>query len=85
MLKYVIKHIIGMVNNMYERIRNLREDSDLTQTQVAAVLHCSQRTYSYYESGGHDIPTATLIELADFYNVSVDYLLNRTNKKEVNQ
>lgn len=70
---------------MYERIRNLREDMDLTQTQVAEVLHCSQRTYSYYESGGHDIPTTTLVILADFYNVSIDYLLGRTDKKEVNR
>lgn len=70
---------------MYKRIRNLREDNDLNQTQVAKVLHCSQRTYSYYESGGHDIPTETLIKLADFYNVSVDYLLDRTDVKEVNK
>lgn len=70
---------------MYIRIKNLREDMDLTQTQIAAVLHCSQRTYSYYESGGHDIPTETLVMLADFYDVSVDYLLERTNKKEVNR
>lgn len=70
---------------MYIRIKNLREDMDLTQKQIAAVLHCSQRTYSYYESGGHDIPTETLVMLADFYDVSVDYLLERTNKKEVNR
>ena len=70
---------------MYRRIRDLREDSDLNQTQIAAVLHCSQRTYSYYESGGHDIPTEILIRLADFYNVSIDYLLGRTDKKEINR
>lgn len=70
---------------MYERIRNLREDSDLTQAQLAAILHCSQRTYSYYESGGHDLPTETLIRIADYYNVSVDYLLGRTDRKEVNR
>lgn len=70
---------------MYERIRNLREDSDLTQTDVASMLHCSQRTYSYYETGGHDIPTAVLVALADFYNVSVDYLLGRTDKKDINR
>ena len=62
---------------MYERIRNLREDHDMNQSQVAAKLHCSQRTYSYYETGGHDIPTAVLIALADLYDVSVDYLLGR--------
>ena len=70
---------------MYERIRNLREDMDLSQTQVAKELNCSQRTYSYYESGGHDIPTETLIKLADLYNVSIDYLLSRTDKKEINK
>lgn len=70
---------------MYQRIRNLREDNDLNQTQVAQVLHCSQRTYSYYESGGHDIPTEVLIRLADFYDVSIDYLLGRTDKKEINK
>ncbi len=50
----------------YVRIRNLREDMDLTQIDMAKVLYCSQRTYSYYESGGHDIPTAVLIRIADF-------------------
>ncbi len=70
---------------MYERIRNLREDHDMNQSQVAAKLHCSQRTYSYYETGGHDIPTAVLIALADLYDVSVDYLLDRTNEKALNR
>lgn len=70
---------------MYERIRNLREDMDLNQTQIAKELNCSQRTYSYYESGDHDIPTETLIKLADLFNVSIDYLLGRTDKKEINK
>ncbi len=69
----------------YERIRNLREDMDLNQTKLAEILSCSQRTYSYYESGGHDIPTETLIRLADFFDVSIDYLLGRTDKKEINR
>ena len=69
----------------YERIRNLREDMDLNQTKLAKILSCSQRTYSYYESGGHDIPTETLIRLADFFDVSIDYLLGRTDKKEINR
>lgn len=64
---------------MYERIRNLREDRDLTQKQMGEILSCSQRVYSNYERGDIDIPTAILIKLADFHNVSVDYLLNRTN------
>lgn len=69
----------------YIRIRNLREDMDMTQTDMAKNLFISQRTYSYYESGGHDIPTEVLVRLADFYDVSVDYLLNRTDKREVNR
>ena len=69
----------------FVRIRNLREDKDLTQTDLAGVLHISQRTYSYYESGEHDIPTETLIKIADFHHVSIDYLLGRTDKKEMNE
>ncbi|MBE6927651.1 MAG: helix-turn-helix transcriptional regulator [Ruminococcaceae bacterium] len=64
---------------MYERIRNLREDKDLTQKQMGEILSCSQRVYSNYERGDIDIPTIILIKLADFHNVSVDYLLNRTD------
>ncbi len=67
---------------MYERIRNLREDKDMTQTQVAAYLSCSQRIYSNYERGEVDIPTSILIKLADLHNTSTDYLLNRTNIKK---
>lgn len=69
----------------YVRIRNLREDMDLTQTDLAKVLFISQRTYSYYESGGHDIPTEMLVRLADFFDVSIDYLLERTDKRAVNR
>ena len=66
---------------MYKRIRDLREDKDMTQTQIAKILHCSQRVYSDYERGVLDIPTEILIRLADFHNVSVDYLLERTDVK----
>ena len=66
---------------MYIRIRNLREDADMTQTEIAKVLNCSQRVYSNYERGDLDIPTEILIKLANFHNVSVDYILNRTNNK----
>lgn len=69
----------------FVRIRNLREDKDLTQSYIASILHCSQRTYSYYESGEHDIPTETLIKIADFHGVSIDYLLERTDNKELNK
>ncbi|MEK4040257.1 helix-turn-helix transcriptional regulator [Paenibacillus sp. FSL L8-0493] len=66
---------------MYQRIRDLREDKDLTQTQMAEYLQCSQRIYSNYERGDVDIPTAVLIKLADYHKTSTDYLLNRTNQK----
>lgn len=65
---------------MYKRIRDLREDKDLTQTQMGEILNCSQRVYSDYERGNLDIPTAILIKLADFYGVSTDYLLGRTDQ-----
>ncbi len=70
---------------MYERIRNLREDKDLTQKQMGEILSCSQRVYSNYERFDIDIPTAVLIKLADFHNVSVDYLLNRTDNSVTNR
>lgn len=70
---------------MYERIRALREDRDLTQREMGQLLVCSQRIYSNYERGDVDIPTAVLIRLADFYDVSVDYLLNRTDKPKTNR
>ena len=64
---------------MYPRIRELREDHDLLQRQVADRLHCSQQVYSNYELGQRDIPTEVLIRLADLYRVSVDYLLGQTD------
>ena len=67
---------------MYERIRNLREDKDLTQTEVAKLLNMSQTGYSKYETGENDIPTSVLIKLAEFYNTSIDYLLGVTNNPE---
>ena len=70
---------------LYKRIRDLREDNDLTQREMGTILSCSQRVYSNYERGELDIPTDILIKLADYYNVSVDYLLNRTKKRELNK
>jgi len=64
---------------MFSRIRNLREDSDLTQTEISKKLNISQRTYSHYENGTREIPISILIEIADIHNVSVDYLLERTD------
>lgn len=61
----------------------MREDHDLTQVQMGKILSCSQRVYSNYERGELDIPTEILIKLADFYEVSVDYLLNRTEQMQM--
>ena len=67
---------------MYQRIRDLREDRDLNQTQIAKYLGMSQTGYSKYETGENDIPSAVLIKLARYYNTSVDYLLGKTDQKE---
>lgn len=64
---------------MYERIRILREDKNLKQSDMAAYLKCTQVCYSYYENGQRDIPTDVLIRLADFHKTSTDYLLGRTD------
>ncbi len=64
---------------MYPRIRDLREDRDLSQTQLAKILGMSQTGYSKYETGTNDIPTQILIKLARFYNTSIDYLLGETD------
>lgn len=70
---------------MYQRIRDLREDRDLKQRQLAEHLNCSQQVYSNYELGQRDIPTDVLIKLSAFYNVSVDYLLGLTNNPKRNK
>lgn len=67
---------------MYKRIRDLREDNDLNQTQVSKILGMSQTGYSKYETGENDLPTPVLIKLADFYNVSIDYLLGVTDERK---
>jgi len=64
---------------MYRRIRDLREDKDLTQKQIAKYLNCSQQVYSNYELGQRDIPTQTLLALAKLHKTSVDYILENTN------
>ena len=65
----------------YRRIRDLREDKDLPQAKVGAAINVPQRTYAYYESGQRMIPPQVLCALADFYHVSVDYILERTDQK----
>ena len=65
---------------MYQRIRDLREDHDMTQTEVAKMLGMSQTGYSKYETGENDIPTWVLIKLARFYDTSIDFLLGETKE-----
>ena len=69
------------VSSMYRRIRELREDADLTQMEMARVLNCSQQVYSNYELGQRDIPTAVLIALAQYHKTTTDYILGLTNKR----
>ena len=66
---------------LYARIRDLREDKDMKQREIADILGCSQRVYSNYERGDLDIPTEILIKLADLHETSVDYILGLTSKK----
>ncbi|MBQ3499281.1 MAG: helix-turn-helix transcriptional regulator [Clostridia bacterium] len=65
---------------MYIRIRELREDNDKTQRELAEILNCSQQVYSNYELGQRDIPTDILISLSKYYNVTTDYILGLTDK-----
>ena len=67
----------------YKRIKNLREDNDLKQKEIASYLKITQQQYSLYEKGIRDIPIDLLVKIADYYNVSIDYLVNRTNKKNL--
>lgn len=67
----------------FQRLRDLREDMDLNQTQVAELLHIKQTVYSRYERGFQTIPVEHLLTLADYYGVSTDYILGRTNHKKM--
>ena len=67
---------------IFENIRNLREDNDKTQVELAEYLHVKQTTYSKYELGKINIPIEVFIKLADYYDVSVDYLIGRTQHKK---
>lgn len=67
---------------VFQRIQDLRVDSDLSQRELGEILHISQRTYSHYETGSRSIPIETLMHLADHYQTSLDYIVGRTNNKE---
>lgn len=66
----------------FQRIKDLREDSDLTQKQIGEILHVSQRAYSHYETGKRNVPVDALIRMADYYNISLDYLVGRSDEKK---
>ena len=69
----------------FQRIQDLRTDADMSQKQLSEILHISQRSYSHYEAGSRNIPVEMLIRLANYYDISVDYLVGRTDKKEMNK
>lgn len=69
----------------YERIKNLREDNDITQKEVAALLGTSQSYYAQYENGKRPIPFERIIQIANILNISIDYLAGRTDKKQINR
>lgn len=69
------------MSTKYQRIKDLREDHDLTQEAISKKLNISQRSYSHFETGTRGIPTEILIKLADIYGVTLDYLVGRTDKK----
>lgn len=75
-------HTIMLVMIMKLRIRDMREDNDLTQQQIANILLCDQSLYSKYERGEREIPLHLLIKLADYYNTSLDYLVGRIDNKD---
>ncbi len=71
--------------NKYQRIRDLREDRDIKQSEIAEMLHMQREVYRRYETGQREIPLNIAVLIADLYNVSLDYITGRTDKKEVNK
>ena len=69
----------------FQRIQDLRTDANMSQKQLSEILHISQRSYSHHETGSRNIPVEMLIRLANYYDISVDYLVGRTDKKEMNK
>ena len=69
----------------FQRIQDLRTDADMSQKQLSEILHISQRSYSHYETGSRNIPVEMLIRLANYYDISVDYLVGRTDKQRMNK
>ena len=69
----------------FQRIQDLRIDSDLSQKKIGEILHISQRSYSHYETGSRNIPIEMLIRLADYYDTTIDYLVGRTKQTKVHR
>ena len=81
----VLDILVLVIALKYKRIRDLREDNDYTQAEVGRKINITQRTYAYYESGERMVPPHILSALADLYNVSIDYILERTDNPETNR
>ncbi len=81
MIKYDTIYVGDIMKGYIKRIRDLREDNDCTQKQIAEVLGTSQTMYARYERGANEIPVHHLVKLCDFYKVSADYILGRSDKK----
>ena len=67
----------------FQRIQDLRTDADMSQRELSEILHISQRSYSHYETGSRNIPIEMLIRLANYYEISLDYLVGRTDNKKI--
>lgn len=70
---------------MYLRIKDIREDNDMTQKEISKILSCDQSLYSKYERGEREIPLSLIIKLADYYKTSIDFLTGRTDNPEINK
>ena len=79
------KYLKGMLTLNLKRLRDLREDNDLTQTDIATMLNIKQTVYSRYERGYQNIPLEHLLFLADYYKVSIDYIFGRTDNSKINK
>ena len=82
-LLQILHNNYGVIIVQFKNLRGIREDNDIKQKDIAKYLNVSQNTYSQYETGVISLTAEVLIKLADFYNVSVDYLLDRTNNPNI--
>lgn len=85
MIKSIVPISVRMIELYFQRLKDLREDKDMKQAEIAEILGIRQTVYSRYERGFQNIPLEHLLTLADFYNVSTDYILGRTNNPKINK